>query len=181
MIIGLTGTFGSGKGSVAEILKEKGFVYYSCSDYLRGELKKKGIETTIPNLAKLGNEIRAEFGAGEISKRLLKQIKEANVENAIVDSLRHPEEINALSEEGNFVLFAIDADIKLRYKRVSERKRIGDNVTFEEFTKQEKQQMKGIGTNMQLSNAIKMADYLILNNGTLEELRKKIDFILANL
>ena len=40
MIIGITGSYASGKDTVASILQEKGFIHYSLSDILREELKK---------------------------------------------------------------------------------------------------------------------------------------------
>ena len=43
IIIGLTGTLGAGKGTVAEFFTNKSFNYTSCSDYLRRELKKRKI------------------------------------------------------------------------------------------------------------------------------------------
>ncbi len=178
MIIGLTGTLGAGKGSVAEILKNKGFAYYSCSDYLRGELKKKGIEENIPNLANLGNEIRQKYGAGEIPRRLLKQIKEKNV---IVDSLRHPEEIKALEGTSDFTLVAVDAPIKLRYNRIKNRKRAGDNISLKEFKKQEEEQMKGEGANMQLAQCIKMAKKIIVNDSSMSVLKIKLDRMLKDI
>ena len=50
MIIGLTGTNGSGKGTVAEFLKQEGFRYHSLSDELRGVLHQQQVEITLPNL-----------------------------------------------------------------------------------------------------------------------------------
>ncbi len=41
MIIGLTGKNASGKGEVAQYLKTRGFTFYSLSDVLREELKRK--------------------------------------------------------------------------------------------------------------------------------------------
>ena len=43
MIIGLTGTKASGKGIIADILKEGGFVYYSLSDIVGEEAARKGL------------------------------------------------------------------------------------------------------------------------------------------
>lgn len=174
MIIGLTGTIGAGKGTVAEFLKEKGFTYYSCSDYLREELRNQGKEITVPNLANLGNSIREEYGHGEIAKRLLKQIKE---ENAIVDSLRHPEEIKSLKESGKFVLIGIDANIGIRYERVKSRGKNEDNLSFLEFMSEEEKQKTNSGSTMQLHNCLDLADYKIENNDSLEELQKKLEEI----
>lgn len=178
MIIGLTGTIGAGKGTIAEFLKQRGYVYYSCSDYLREELRKQGREITIPNLANLGNAIREQFGHGEIAKRLLTKISE---ENAIVDSLRHPDEIRALKESNKFVLIGIDANIGIRYTRLQERNREEDKLPFQEFVREEEKQKTDSGPTMQLHKCLEMADYKIDNNGTLEDLRKKLEELFKNI
>ena len=41
-ILGLTGRNAAGKGAVAEILKQKSFIYHSLSDTLREELRNNG-------------------------------------------------------------------------------------------------------------------------------------------
>jgi dephospho-CoA kinase len=40
-VIGLTGTIASGKGTLAEFLKGKGYSYFSLSDILREEATKR--------------------------------------------------------------------------------------------------------------------------------------------
>ncbi len=40
-LIGLTGTNGAGKGEVASFFMKKGYAYFSLSDVIREELKKK--------------------------------------------------------------------------------------------------------------------------------------------
>ena len=44
MIIGLTGTKASGKGAIADILGEEGFVYSSTSDRVREEAERRGLK-----------------------------------------------------------------------------------------------------------------------------------------
>ncbi len=174
MIIGITGTLGAGKGTIVDFLKQKGFAYYSCSDYLREELKKQGKEITIPNLAGLGNFIREQYGNGEITKRLLKEIKQ---ENVIIDSLRHPDEINELKKGEKFILIGTDANIGIRYERIKLRNREEDNLSFGEFITEEEKQKTNSGSTMQLHKCLELADFKIENNGTLEELNKKLEEI----
>jgi dephospho-CoA kinase len=181
MIIGLTGTSGSGKGTVAEYLKQKGFSYYSCSDYLRQQLREKGIEITIPHLVELGNEIRSQYGNGEIAKRLLEQIVSEKKENAVVDSLRHPDEIKALKKSKGFIVIGVDAPVKLRYARVQERKKPEDRLTLEQFKQEENKQMHGTGSSPNLSECLKMSDYLIINDSTKEYFYRKIEEVLGRI
>ena len=53
MIIGLTGSYGAGKDTVADYLKAKGFGYHSLSDILRGELVRSGQSITRESLINL--------------------------------------------------------------------------------------------------------------------------------
>src|SRR3989338_5429897 len=94
MIIGLTGKNGSGKGEVAQFLKERGFEYRSLSDVLRQELSKR--KKTIPrdHLVSTGNELRKKFGPSILAKKILEQIEVDK--NYVIDSIRHPEEAKAL-------------------------------------------------------------------------------------
>ena len=179
MIVGLTGTNGAGKGTVAEILKNRGFVYHSCSDILRLELKNKGIEENIDNLIKIGNELREKFGAGVLGEKLLEVIHTNREELSIADSIRNPAEIEALKKDDEFILIAVDAPIKMRYERVQKRKRAGDEVSFEKFKEQEMQQLKGSEKQQQLIKCMEMSDFTIINEGNLDELQDKVEETLA--
>ncbi len=178
MIIGLTGYTGAGKGTVAEYLKKKGFVYHSCSDILREENKKLGQLNTIENLVTLGNKLREKYGAGILAKRLLEKIKSQDENLSIVDSLRHPEEIAALKQSGAFLLLSVDAPLALRYERIQARQRDEDKITYEEFQKQEEIQISGQGHQVQLLSCIKLADYNLVNDGSFEDLYAKIKAVL---
>ena len=75
LIIGLTGTHGSGKGEVGKYLVNKGFKYYSCSDELREEAKKLNLPETRENLGiVIGDKLRKEFGKGVLGKRVFCKI-----------------------------------------------------------------------------------------------------------
>lgn len=178
MIIGLTGTFGSGKGAVADILKKKGFAQLVMSDFLREECRKEGIEENRDNLLVIANKLRGEFGSGVLMKRLLEKAKEENYEKVIIDGLRSTGEVEEL-KNANGVLIAVDAPIEIRYKRVKSRGTSKDDIRFEEFKKQEENELSKPGA--QLDKCTDLADYKILNDSTFEELEKKVDGILEKL
>ena len=178
MIIGLTGTNGAGKGTVAELLKEKGFGYYSLSDEIREEVRKRGLDEGLDNLIRVGNELREKEGPATLSKRILKRIKESKKNNFIVDSIRNPAEIEELRKNKSFILIAVDAPVKLRYERVKSRKRASDFVSFEKFREQEEVQLKGGKTGQQLLKCIGMADFKIINDSDIDELKEKVEKIL---
>jgi dephospho-CoA kinase len=181
MIIGLTGTFGAGKGELSRILMERGYAYHSCSDILRAEIKRLGQEETIENLAKAGNRIREESGPGELARRIVEIIRRRNERMAIVDSIRSVGEVEELRKNPDFVLISVEAPVELRYQRIKVRGRHGDNMSFDEFKRLEGEQVDGGGARQNLRKCMADADFKVSNYGTIEELRKNVESILAGI
>ena len=138
IIIGITGTLGAGKGTVVDYLvKKHGFKHFSVSGFLKEEIIKRDVEVDRTALVNLGNELRKKYGSDYIVKTLLhKAIKEKR--NCVIESLRNTKEIEVLKKFGNFYLFSIDADPKLRYKRIQKRGGEKDKVTYRQFLENEK-------------------------------------------
>ena len=182
MILGLTGRNAAGKGEAADYLKSKGFAYYSLSDALREEATKRNLEHSRDNLIRLGNELREKLGPGCLAQNINKKIKERLAKNKnqnfVVDSIRGPFEAKELMKNKDFTLVGIDAPVELRFKRLLERNRLGDAKTLEEFRKQEDRENVKSDTNQQLDATFNMSQKFILNDGSLEDLHKKIDGLL---
>lgn len=176
MILGLTGKNASGKGEVADYLKTKGFTYYSLSDALREEATEKGLEHTRDNLIKLGNELRQKHGPECLAKKINEKINEN--QDFVIDSIRSPFEAKELMKNKDFLLIGIDAPIELRFKRLLERNRVGDAKTLEEFKEQEQRENVKNDANQQLDATFALSQKIIANDGSLEELHKKIDDLL---
>ncbi len=176
IIIGLTGTFSAGKGTVVEFLKNKGFKHYSVSeDFLVPEIKKRGLPVNRDSMILVANDLRKNNGPEYIVRELFK-IAEKNGENAIIESIRTIGEVDELRKKTNFILMAVDADRKLRYERAIKRKSSKDNVSFEDFVKQEESEMTSTDPNKQnLSACISKADVVFENNGTKDELFAQIE------
>lgn len=173
MIIGLTGKNGSGKGEVARFLREAGFIYYSLSDVLREELKKAGREITRKNLTEFANELRSQKGAGCLGSLVALKLEAGN--NYVVDSIRHPAEVEALKPVKNFYLLAIESDPQIRFERIKSRSRENDTITYEAFVEQEAKEAAGEKpTDQQLNKTLESADATIENNTTLEDLYQEI-------
>ncbi len=181
IIIGLTGPGGAGKGTVADFLVKKGFTYYSCSDVLREELKKRKKEETLKNFITLGNNIRKKFGAGVLGKKIRQIIKKKNLRLVIVDSLRHPDEIKEIKKLGNFTLIMVYAPKRVRYERIRKRKRAEDIISFNAFQAEERFQKIGKGPQANLLKCYPMADIRIVNKSTIKALKEKTIEILKRL
>ena len=173
-IIGLTGTNGSGKGAAAEFFISKGYAFYSLSDVIRSILEKDGLEPTRDNLIQKGNELRSLGGADFLAKKVMEKVEG----NAVIDSIRNPEEIRFLKNHKNFVLLAIDADVKLRYERVKKRGRNESAASLQEFIKKEDEEKTSNPKQQQLHLCLEMADFFVLNEGSLAELNTKLEAFL---
>jgi dephospho-CoA kinase len=123
---------------VAEILKKQhGFTFFSYSDILREEAKKRNIELTRKNLQDLGDQLRKEQGLGVLSKILIEKISSNPEKDYIVGNIRNPGEVEELRKKfrENFILIKIDAPEKIRFKRLIHRRRENDPQTYKEFVK----------------------------------------------
>ncbi|MBI4125506.1 MAG: AAA family ATPase [Deltaproteobacteria bacterium] len=180
MIIGLVGKNGSGKGEVAKVLQEAGFRYDSLSDVLRQELKKQNQTVTRKNLTDFANGLRAQKGAGALAVIISQKLEPD--QNYVIDSIRHPSEVEVLRGQDNFYLLAVEADPKIRFKRIKLRSRESDTLTYETFVDQEAKEAAGKKpTDQQLNQTLEMADARLENNGTLEELQQKVREIVQTL
>ncbi len=171
-LIGLTGTNGAGKGEVAAILAKKGYAYFSLSDEIREELRKKGKEPTRDNLIAQGNALRKRYGADILARRVMRKIK---AKKAVIDSIRTSEEVTFFRKQPGFLLLAIDAPVELRYKRIKKRGRAESASTLAEFIAKENEEMSGDVGEQQLRYCLALADITIINDGTLAALRRKIE------
>ncbi|MDP7322448.1 MAG: AAA family ATPase, partial [Candidatus Woesearchaeota archaeon] len=117
MIIGLTGKNAAGKGELANYLKNKGFIYFSLSDALRDEATKQDLDHSRDNLIKLGTEMRVKFGKGILAVRINEKISELSGKDIVVDSIRHPGEIEELKKNDGFILIGVHTDAKIRFER----------------------------------------------------------------
>ena len=180
MLIGLTGKYAAGKGTVAEALKARGYSYHSCSDILREELAKRGVAESREALLALGNELRRAGGPGELAKRLRPRLEDGK--DHIVDSIRNPAEVEALKALPGFVLIVVDASAEVRFERLRKRARIGDPETFEAFCELEERELKSDDpTTQQLLATIALADHALRNDEGIAELHASLEGLLHQL
>lgn len=179
IIIGLVGTLASGKGAVKEYLinnhEAKGCKF---SDIFRDVLNRLNIPITRDNLQKVSTSLRSNFGEDLLSKTIISDVGKIDSKIVIVDGIRRFTDMNNLKNLPNFFILAVDADSKLRYERMKARnENEGDSSkTYEDFLKDENAE-----ADRQIPEVIKTADFLIENNGTLEDLHRQIDKIIEKI
>lgn len=179
MIIGLTGTIASGKTSIAEILKNRGFEHFTYSDILRKEAKKRKIQPTRENLQKLGNEIKEESKNKGILSKLI--VENSHSGNIVADGIRTVDEVIELKKYDKAFIIAVDAPQKLRYKRLKLRQRDGDPITFYQFKKLDDHENMGLTPGQDIYSCFKKADFVIINDRCLKELKERVNNILKKI
>jgi len=173
MLIGLTGKNGSGKGEVARFLIESGYQFYSLSDVVRDEVRLQGHDVTRENLIVAANEMRSRLGAGVLAERILQKV--GPDAHAVIDSIRNPFEVEALRRRKDFHLISVEADPKVRFERTKARNRENDPQTYEEFLELEAREAQtNDPTTQQMNRTAAMADAVIENDGTIEDLREQV-------
>jgi len=172
-LIGLTGTNGAGKGEAAAFFSAKGYAYFSLSDVIREELRARGEAVSRDNLIRTGNELRERCGPDVLARRTVAKVGGP----AVIDSIRNTHEVAYLRSQPGFILLAIDAPAEVRFARVAARGRDESATDFEAFRKKEGQERAGGETSQQLEACMAAADRLILNDGTIPDLHRKLEEI----
>lgn len=170
-LIGLTGTNGAGKGEAARYFVSKGYAFFSLSDIIREELGRRGEAVTRDNLIRTGNELRERFGPDVLARRTMDKARGP----AVIDSIRNTLEVAYLRRQEGFVLLALDAPAEVRWRRTAARGRDESAASLEEFRAKEAEERAGSDTAQQLEACIAAADRLIVNDGTIEDLHRKLE------
>lgn len=181
MLIGITGTNGSGKGAVVEYLvSKKGFSRYSARTIILEELRNRHLPLTAVHMRDVANDLRKQHGSAYIIERLYELAK--NDAQAVVESIRTIGEAEFIKEKKGF-LFAVDANKEIRYERVANKQGAElAHMSFEDFCMIEDREMSSSDPwDMNVFGVMQISDAHILNNGSEVELYAQIDAALAAL
>ncbi len=177
-IIWLTGTNGAGKWTVVEYLINKGFVHYSVSGLLKEVIQEKGLPVNRDTMIEVSNALRKQFWSWYLVEELYKRAEKLG-KDCIIESIRTIGEINALQKQKYFSLWAVNADQKIRYERITLRGSEKDHVSFEIFKEQEHiESANREAYKHNITACIQQADYVLNNDGDIASLHQQIEEIL---
>jgi len=181
MIIGVTGPIASGKSVLIEMLIEKGFISFGLSNEVREEANKQGIPINRKALQDLGNAMREKYGSGYWAERVISKLSAGK--NHVIDGIRNPGEIEVLKKLGNFVLIGVDAPVEKRFQWILARNKDSDPKTLEEIRAIDSRD-RGAGElshGQQSAKCYEMADVFIQNDGSFEDLARKVSELLETI
>ena len=179
IIIGLTGPMVTGKGTIADYLKEKHQAnVYGFSGPLRDVLKRLHLPIVRENMAKLSEALRGTFHQHLISATIVHDIQEDTADIIVLDGIRRPSDLQRASELEGFVLVAVHAEQLTRYQRLLKRSQNLDDQSksLEDFQNDEQAE-----ADREIPAVMSHARHIIDNNGDMETLYAQIDSLMSKL
>ncbi len=177
-VVSIVGMTGGGKSEVAKIFEENGFIRIRFGDITDEEIRKRGLELNEENERYIRELLRKECGMSAYAILNLSRIDLARKQSAVViDGLYSWEEYTFLKTHygEDFYVVAVWASPKTRYARLTDRS--NRRLTLEEATNRDRAEVENINK----GGPIAMADFTIINESSLRELKKEVKRVISRL
>ena len=174
-LLAVVGMSGSGKSTAIEYLTDKGIPKVYFGGVIYKAMEEAGVERTEDGESEkiFRQEIREREGKDFVVKRVVDEVKrliEAGQKRIVLDGLYSWTEYKILKKEfpGEMTTVAVVMGKRLRHKRVAERpERPFDAQAINERDWSEIE-------NLEKGGPIAIADYYIVNDGSISELHKEM-------
>ena len=176
IILGIAGEIASGKGTATGYLVKKfGASDHRFSTALRDVARRMYLEENRENLQKISTMMRENFNDNILSMVIYKDVENDQHDVVVIDGVRRMADIEFLKKIDGFRLLYVDAAMENRYDRITRR---GENTddngkTFEEFRKDHEREAE-----LQIRDLKEKADFVVDNDGTMDDLYLRIDEII---
>lgn len=171
-IIAVIGMCGSGKSEVVKFFEGHGYKKVYFGGVVMDEIKRLGLEVNEANERMTRENLRKEFGMGAMAVKSLNKIEEFYMTgNVVIESLYSWDEYKIVKDKfgGSFKLLTVYTTKSLRYERLANRP--VRPLTEEEACSRDYSEIEKLDK----GGPIAFTDYLVINDGTLEELNKKLN------
>jgi len=170
-IVALVGMCGSGKSVVNDYFKNRGYTSIYFGGVTMDELQKRKMEINPANEKLVREELRKTHGPAAYAILNLPKIEEAlKTRNVIIDGLYSWSEYKILKDKftDTLKIIAVYAAPETRYERLA--KREIRPITPADAKKRDFAEIE----NIEKGGPISMADFTIVNDGTIEDMLKKL-------
>ena len=177
-IVSIVGMAGAGKSEVARVFEENGFTRIRFGDVTDEEIKKRGLELNESNERYIRELLRKEHGMSAYARLNLPKIDAARENSDVaIDGLYSWEEYTFLKRhyEEEFYVVAVWASPRTRYTRLSTR--LNRPLTLDEAVSRDRAEIE----NVNKGGPIAISDFTIINESSLENIRKETESIIARL
>jgi dephospho-CoA kinase len=177
-VVSIVGMTGSGKSEVAAMFRDKGFARVRFGDITDDEVKKQGLKLNEENERRARESLRKKHGMDAYAKLSLPRIDAAlKTSNVVVDGLYSWEEYTFLKEHygDDFTVVAVWASPKDRYARLGSRKI--RPLTPQEAASRDHAEIE----NLNKGGPIALADFTVLNDSSMSELKKQVERIVVGI
>ena len=174
-ILVTTGMPGAGKEEFLKICQARGAKVVRMGDVVRAKAKEFGLDPSDASVGTLANEERKRYGMDVWAKRTIPFV---GGDLVVIDGTRGPDEVKAFKNAFGEALkvVAIHSSLKTRFERLKGRGRPDSPTTMDEFETRERRELAwGLG------EVIASADYMIVNEGTIPDLRREVNALLDKL
>jgi dephospho-CoA kinase len=159
---------GAGKSTAAQTAEPLGFKVFRMGDDVRMEAEKRHIEPTDENLGAIMLQLRQSQGIVAIAHLCKQRIEKDRSRLVLIDGVRNVNEFFEFRKLGKALLVSIHTTPERRFQFLQSRGRSDSPQTFQSFEARDRRELTvGIG------EAIALADEVIVNNGSLDELKDK--------
>ncbi|WP_337859943.1 AAA family ATPase [Ferroplasma sp.] len=171
----ITGMPGSGKDEFVQVAKAMGFIDAHMGNEVKKNALKHNISMDDKNIGLYATEERKKYGMDIWAKRTAESI--SNPDITIVDGLRNEEELDYFKNNfQNVVVIAVFANETDRLGRIITRDREDDSHDYSGMHQRDNRELSwGIG------KVISLADFMIVNDSTLEEYHKNVNILLNHI
>jgi dephospho-CoA kinase len=187
-LVCITGLCGAGKSQVSDYLvNNKHFQFLRFGQLTLDEVKKRGLPPSEALEREIREELRRKYGMAAYALLNLPKIKELlKLGNVVGDGLYSFEEYKVLREEfpTALVVVAVYAPPQLRYARISARISGQEDqdirnrpLSVSDAQKRDIAELE----NLNKGATIAMADYTLINTGSLQTLFQDLETLVANI
>lgn len=171
----VTGMPGAGKDEFIQVAKTLGWRDFHMGDTVRKYASRNNVKSKDSEIGAFANQERQLHGKDIWARRLAEEIDDDR--KVIIDGLRNMEEFDFFKTKfPNLILIGIHTDRDERLRRIVNRHRVDDVKDMTELVSRDERELSwGIG------NAISLAEYMVVNDSTLENFRKKSKHLLEKI